>query len=108
MTEQNEQPPLLLGDIQHACGIEEDMEFDVPFATFTWAYWQEAQVRTFLGFSRFQRAITDRKLQLAAFIALEMQQTVMDLQKEVCSWLESGVHEEDAPAFSARRSHEQE
>ena len=93
MVEQNGQEPLALADIQKLCGIEEEMSFDSPFATFTWGHWQEAQTRTLVNFGRFQRAITDRKLQLAAFIALEMQQMVMDLQKEVCSWLESGSHE---------------
>ena len=80
-----------LSDLQRLCGITEDMDFDVPFATFSWTYWQEAQTRMFLGFGRFQRAISNRQLQLATLIALEMQQVVMDLQKEICSWLEPGV-----------------
>ncbi len=93
MTEQNGQQPLALADIQRVCGIEENMDFDAPFVTFTWAHWQEIQARTLFGFGRFQRAIANRQPQLAAFIALEMQQMVIDMQKEVCSWLESGPHE---------------
>ena len=77
-----------LSDLQRLCGITEDMEFDVPFSTFTWANWLEIQAQTLLDFSRFQRAISSHQFQLAALIALEMQQVAMDLQKEVCSWLE--------------------
>ena len=93
MTENNGQEPLALSNIQQLCGIEEEIGFDAPFATFTWAHWQEIQTCTLLGFGRFQRAIANRQLQLAALIALEIQQMVIDMQKEVCSWLESGTHE---------------
>ncbi len=106
MTEHNGQQPLALSDIQHICRIEEEMSFDAPFATFTWSHWQETQTRTLLVFGRFQRAIADRNVQLAAFIALEMQQMVMEMQQEVCSWLESGAREEHESDFSAGRSHE--
>jgi len=94
MVEQNGQQALALAKMQQMCGIEEDMDFDAPFSTFSWAYWQEAQTRMFLGFGRFQRAISNHQFQLAALIALEMQQVVMDLQKEVCSWLEPGKESE--------------
>lgn len=93
MAEQNGQTSLALTEIKRICGINEDMDFDVPFSTFSWARWQEIQAQMLLGFARFQRAIASRQPQIAAFIALEMQQNVMDLQKEVCSWLEPGKQE---------------
>ena len=95
MIEQHEQKMIIeLSDLQRLCGITEDMEFDAPFSTFTWAHWLEMQAKMLLGFGRFQRAIASHQFQLAALIALEMQQVVMDLQKEVCSWLEPGkTHE---------------
>lgn len=106
MTEQKEPQPLALSDLRHLCGIMEEAGFDVPFATFTWTHWQELQTRTLLGFCRFQRAITSRNPQLAAFIALEMQQMVMDLNKEICSWLESEPHEESEMEATIGRNHE--
>ena len=84
---------MALSDIRQTCEVEEEMGFDVPFATFTWTHWQEFRTRTLLGFGRFQRAISRHQFQLADLIALEMQQTVMDMQKEICSWLGSGTHE---------------
>lgn len=93
MTEQNGQTSLALTEIKRICGINEDMDFDAPFSTFSWERWQEMQTQMLLGFGRFQRAIANRQPQLAAFIALEMQQVVMDMQKEVCSWLEPGKQE---------------
>ena len=88
MSNHDKQEQVPLSDLQRLCSIEEDMDFDAPFVTFSWAHWQEVQTRMFLGFGCFQRAISSRQFQLAALIALEMQQVVMDLQKEVCSWLE--------------------
>lgn len=89
MIEQHEQKTTMeLSDLQRLCGITEDMEFDAPFSMFTWAHWLEMQTKMLLGFCRFQRAISDHQFQLAALIVLEMQQVVIDLQKEVCSWLE--------------------
>jgi hypothetical protein len=76
-----------LSDIQRTCALEEDQGFDAPFATFTWARWQEMQAQTVQGFTRFQRAIDQRQPQVASLIALEMQQIVMELQKEVCTWI---------------------
>ncbi len=91
MAEHNGQGSIALSEMQQACGVMEEMGFDVPFATFTWTHWQEAQACMLLGFGRFQRAVSSRQFQLAALIALEMQQVVTDMQKEVCSWLEPGT-----------------
>ena len=93
MADQDEQKPLALSEIQKLCGIEEKMDFDAPFATFSWEHWQQIQTCVLLGFARYQRAITNRQPQLATLITLEMLQVVLDMQKEVCSWLESGTHE---------------
>ena len=41
------------GNGEQGFGVEEDMGYDVPFATYTWERWQEMQVRAFLGFARF-------------------------------------------------------
>ncbi|MDQ2715099.1 MAG: hypothetical protein M3Z08_09350 [Chloroflexota bacterium] len=76
-----------LEDIQQACSVEEEMGYDVPFTTLTWARWQELQVRTVQGFSRFQRAIERRQPLLAAFVALEIEELAIELHKEACAWL---------------------
>lgn len=94
MAEQQGQKRLALADIRQICGIDEEMDFDAPFSTFSWAHWQELQAHMLFGFGRFQRAIANHQPQLAAFIVLEMQQMVMDMQKEVCSWLEPGKKQE--------------
>ena len=76
-----------LAELRRAYGIVEEMGFDAPFVTFTWARWQEMQMRMVQGFTSFQRAVEQRQPQVATMIALEMQQIVADLQKEACAWI---------------------
>ena len=77
---------MVLEEMQKAFDIEEEMGYDAPFVTLTWARWQELQVRTVQGLARFQRAIERGQLTLASFIALEIQELGVELQKEVCAW----------------------
>ena len=67
--------------------VEEEMGYDAPFVTFTWAHWLEMQGQMVQAFTRFQRAITDKEVQLALFIVLDMQRIVSELQKEAYSWV---------------------
>ena len=80
---------MTLAEIRAACNITEEMGFDAPFVTFTWDHWQVMQARMVQGFTHFQRAVENRRPQAAAMIALEMQQMIMDLQKEVCALIET-------------------
>jgi hypothetical protein len=70
-------------------GEEEDNGYDVPFSMFTWATWLEMQAQTLQRFARFQRAIERRHTQEAAAVALEMQEMVLEWQKEAACWITS-------------------
>jgi hypothetical protein len=70
-------------------GVQEETGYDVPFAMFTWATWLEMQTQTILRFARFQRAIESRHIQEAAAVVLEMQEMVLEWQKEAVSWITS-------------------
>lgn len=80
-------------DIEQGSESEEDMGYDVPFVTYTWQQWQEMQVQALLSFTRFQRAIEQRRLQLALSIAVEMQELGSAMQKEVAQWIGVPRHE---------------
>jgi len=80
-------------DIEQGSESEEDMGYDVPFVTYTWQRWQEMQVQALLSFTRFQRAIEQRRLQLALSIAIEMQELGSAMQKEVAQWIGVSRHE---------------
>jgi hypothetical protein len=81
---------LTLAEIQQACGVREEMGFDAPFATFTWERWLEMQARLVQGLTRFQRAIERREVQVALFVALEMQEVMAEMQKEAYTWVGVG------------------
>ncbi len=66
---------------------EEEMGYDVPFATLTWERWLEMQARMLQCFMRFQRAIDQRQSRLALLIAMEMQEISTEMQKEACTWI---------------------
>lgn len=66
---------------------EEEGGYDVPFATFTWQYWQDLQARFLQNMARFQRAIEQRRIDVALFAGLEAQELATDLLKEACSWI---------------------
>jgi hypothetical protein len=83
----NAEHTTLLADFKEACGIQEEQGFDVPFATLTWAHWQDIQVQAIQNFMRFQRAISQQQPQLAALIALEMLHITAELQKEAVAWI---------------------
>jgi hypothetical protein len=77
-----------LATFQQACGIDEEMGYEAPFVSLTWERWQEQQARVVQNLSRFQRAIEHHHPQLALLISLELQAFVLELQKEVCAWIE--------------------
>ncbi len=66
---------------------EEEGGYDVPFATFTWQHWQDLQARFVQNMARFQRAIEQRRIDVALFAGLEAQEMATDLLKEACSWI---------------------
>lgn len=79
--------PTTSEEFQATYDIIEEKGYDAPFVTFTWQHWQERQVQAFLAFTRFQRAIEHRQARLALFIALELQEICMEMQKEAGSWI---------------------
>ena len=74
-------------DVEHDTGIGEQMGYDAPFVTYTWERWQQMQIRSFLAFTRFQRAVEQREAQQAFAIALELQEVAIALQKEAAEWI---------------------
>lgn len=80
---------MTVAELRNAFGVVEEKGYDVPFVTFTWERWQEMQTQMLLGFSYFQRAVSQRQALTAALIALELQQMATDMQKEACALIES-------------------
>ncbi len=66
---------------------EEAKGYDVPFVTFTWQGWIELQAQTTQNYSRFLRAIENRRIDIAPLVGLEMAEMSIDLLKEACSWV---------------------
>ncbi len=81
---------MLPGNVHYGPEFEEDMGYDVPFTSYTWERWQEMQVRALTSFARFQRAIEQRRPQLALAIATEVQEIGLVLQKEASQWIGVG------------------
>lgn len=73
---------------QHMLPEEED-GYDAPFATFTWQRWLEMQAQVSQNFSRFLRAIENRRIDIALLEGLEMQEVSTQLLLEACSWIGS-------------------
>ncbi len=87
----NEEHNLTLDQVRQLKGLEEKMGFDVPFATFTWQHWLALQTGMTQGYSRYLRAIQERRTDLALVVTLEMMEMVSDLLKEACSWVEPSL-----------------
>jgi hypothetical protein len=85
---------MTLAEIRRLTGDEEEMGFDTPFVTFTWAHWLHMQAQVLQGFSRFQRAIDQHEARPALLVVLEMQETMTELYKEACTWV---VRQPDTP-----------
>lgn len=83
-----EEQSISLDQLKKSKSLEEDMGFDVPFATFTWSHWMDLQARMNQGYSRYLRAIESRRVDLALVVTLEMMEMVADLLKEACSWID--------------------
>jgi len=79
--------PVSFADLEQAMGVEEEMGYDVPFISFTWERWQVMQGHLLQSFTRFQRAIEQKNTRLACTITLEMQEIVLEMQKEACLWI---------------------
>src|SRR5579885_329646 len=84
----DEDQSMSLDQLKKLKSLEEDMGFDVPFATFTWKHWMDLQARMNQGYSRYLRAIENRRIDQALVVTLEMMEMVADLLKEACSWIE--------------------
>jgi len=93
----DEEQNMPLDQVRKAKLLEEEMGFDVPFATFTWKYWLDLQARMNQGYSRYLRAIGNRRTDQALLVTLEMMEMAADLLKEAVSWV-------DPPSPTAPRS----
>jgi hypothetical protein len=54
--------------------MHEEQGYDAPFATFTWRYWLESQAHAMQCFSRFLRAVEEKRPDHAIMVGLEMQE----------------------------------
>lgn len=94
---------MTLEEIRRLSGDEEEMGYDTPFVTFTWAHWLHMQAQMLQGFSRFQRAIDQHEARSALLVVLEMQETMTELYKEACTWV---VRQRDTPIQGTQGVHE--
>ncbi len=76
-----------LKDMWGLCSVSEEMDYDAPFVSFTWAHWMTLQSHALQCFARFQRAIEQHDAQKALLISLEMQLLCQELHKEACAWI---------------------
>lgn len=64
----DEEQRMTLDQLRKSKSLEEDMGFDVPFATFTWKHWMDLQSRMNQGYSRYLRAIENQRVDLALVV----------------------------------------
>lgn len=84
--------------------MSEEQGYDAPFATFTWRHWMDLQARAVQCFSRFLRAVEEKRPDHAMMVGLEMQEisTTMLLEAYAQS---TNVPLEQLPAERLRRIH---
>jgi len=82
-----------LKDMWKAFSIEEEMGYDAPFVSFTWARWIALQGKAMQCFTRFQRAIEQHDAQKALLISLEAQHICLELHKEACAWISAPIEQ---------------
>jgi hypothetical protein len=72
---------MALKEVREATWPEEE-GYDAPFATFTWRHWMEEQARVNQCFSRFVRAVEERRAAQAMMIGLEVQEIATQMLLE--------------------------
>lgn len=93
MEDQEELPRQITGEgdivVKEAMSLEsvrelmnEEQGYDAPFATFTWRHWLDLQARAVQCFSRFVRAIEEKRPDHGMMIGLEMQEIATSLLLE--------------------------
>ncbi len=75
---------MALKDVREASWSEEE-GYDAPFGTFTWKHWMESQARINQCFSRFVRAIEEKRATQALMIGLEVQEIATQMLLEAYS-----------------------
>ena len=80
---------MTIAELRNAFSVVEEQGFDVPFVTFTWERWQKMQTQMLLGFSYFQRAVSQKDPLTASLIALEIQEMATNMQKEACTLIDA-------------------
>ena len=86
---------LTVRELQYRLYCEEEQGYEVPFVTFPWERWLELQATLIQGVTRFQRAIARKDACLASLIVAEMQQVIVELQKEACAWIDPFMRKTD-------------
>ena len=84
-----------LKEVRQATWPEEE-GYDAPFATFTWKHWMEAQTRVNQCFSRFVRAVEEKRAARALMIGLEVQEIATQMLLEAYSLSAHLLPEADA------------
>lgn len=74
--------------------LEEEEGYDAPFVTFTWQHWLEMHARANRSFSRFLRAIENRRVDVALLVGLEMQELATSMLIEAVAWIGSAPKED--------------
>lgn len=69
----------------YEAGRPEEEGYDAPFATFTWRHWMASQARLNQCFSRFVRAVEERRAAQAMLIGLEVQEIATQMLVEAYS-----------------------
>jgi hypothetical protein len=81
----------------YEAGRPEEEGYDAPFATFTWRHWMASQARLNQCFSRFVRAVEERRAAQAMLIGLEVQEIATQMLVEAYSLSVNRPEETDEP-----------
>ena len=84
MAEAQTSDVMALKEVREASWPEEE-GYDAPFATFTWRHWMESQMRINQCFSRFVRAVEEKRAAQAMMIGLEVQEIATQMLVEAYS-----------------------
>jgi len=93
MEDQEESPRQIAGEgdivVKEAMSLEsvralmnEEQGYDAPFVTFTWRHWLDLQAQAVQCFSRFVRAVEEKRPDHGMMIGLEMQEIATSMLLE--------------------------
>jgi len=80
----------------------EEAGFDAPFATFTWQHWLEVQATIPHCFSRFLRAVEEKRADQVLMIGLEVQEVANQMLLEAYA-MTANLPLEELPALARKK-----